>query len=72
VQEFVKESQFIIISHSKRTMSAADVLYGVTMQEPGVSKKISVRFSDVHDLNLNDPAALAAQDQSQPEQAAGA
>jgi chromosome segregation protein len=70
VQEFVKDSQFIIISHSKRTMSAADVLYGVTMQEPGVSKKISVRFSDVHDLNLNDPAALAAQDR--PEQAAGA
>lgn len=70
VQEFVKDSQFIIISHSKRTMSAADVLYGVTMQEPGVSKKISVRFSDVHNINLNDPAALAAQDQ--PEQAAGA
>ncbi|MDD5458796.1 MAG: chromosome segregation protein SMC [Phycisphaerae bacterium] len=44
VQEFEKESQFIIITHSKRTMSIADMLYGVTMQTRGVSKKISVRF----------------------------
>ncbi|MBI5725124.1 MAG: chromosome segregation protein SMC [Planctomycetes bacterium] len=47
VQEFVRTSQFIMISHSKRTMSAARVLYGVTMQEPGVSKRISVRFEEV-------------------------
>ncbi len=54
IQEFVKDSQFIIITHSKRTMARADMLYGVTMQEPGVSKKISVRFADVHRLNLDD------------------
>ena len=47
LQEFVEHSQFIIISHAKRTMSMANVLYGVTMQEPGVSKRISVRFEDV-------------------------
>ena len=47
VEEFVGTSQFIIISHAKRTMSMANVLYGVTMQEPGVSKRISVRFEDV-------------------------
>ncbi|RPI59939.1 MAG: chromosome segregation protein SMC, partial [Planctomycetaceae bacterium] len=47
VSEFVSESQFIVISHSKRTMSMAKVLYGVTMQEPGVSKRISVRFEEV-------------------------
>ncbi|MFB3891998.1 MAG: chromosome segregation protein SMC [Phycisphaerae bacterium] len=47
VEEFVATSQFIVISHSKRTMSMADVLYGVTMQEPGVSKRISVKFEDV-------------------------
>ena len=47
VDEFVKTSQFIIISHAKRTMSMANVLYGVTMQEPGVSTRISVRFEDV-------------------------
>jgi chromosome segregation protein len=46
VEEFVSISQFVIISHSKRTMSAASVLYGVTMQEPGVSKRISVRFEE--------------------------
>ena len=46
VGEFVTTSQFIIISHSKRTMSMASVLYGVTMQEPGISKRISVRFED--------------------------
>ncbi len=44
--EFVPTSQFLIISHAKRTMSMANVLYGVTMQEPGVSKRISVRFED--------------------------
>jgi len=46
VAEFIETSQFIIISHSKRTMSMAKVLYGVTMQEPGVSKRIAVRFED--------------------------
>jgi len=49
VQEFRETTQFIIISHSKRTMSVADVLYGVTMEESGVSKRMSVRFDDVGD-----------------------
>jgi len=44
VQEFQKDSQFIIITHSKRTMSIADMLYGITMQTRGVSKRISVSF----------------------------
>lgn len=47
VQEFKKHSQFIIITHSKRTMSIANVLYGITMQTQGVSKKISVQFENV-------------------------
>jgi chromosome segregation protein len=47
VQEFQKQSQFIVITHSKRTMSIADVLYGITMQTQGVSKKISVQFEGV-------------------------
>ena len=46
VGEFIDTSQFLIISHAKRTMSMANVLYGVTMQEPGVSTRISVRFED--------------------------
>ena len=44
VQEFTKKSQFIIVTHSKRTMAVADVLYGITMQESGISKKVSVKF----------------------------
>jgi chromosome segregation protein len=44
LQEFAKKSQFIVISHNKITMEKADVLYGVTMQEPGVSKLVSVKF----------------------------
>lgn len=44
LKEFQKQSQFIIITHAKRTMSIADVLYGVTMQTRGVSKKIGVHF----------------------------
>ena len=46
VTEFLKNSQFIVITHSKRTMQIADNLYGVTMQEPGVSRRVSVRFED--------------------------
>ncbi len=46
LREFLDLSQFIIITHSKRTMSCADVLYGVTMQESGISKRVAVRFED--------------------------
>ena len=46
LREFLDRSQFIIITHKKRTMAAADVLYGITMQESGVSKQIAVRFED--------------------------
>jgi chromosome segregation protein len=44
LQRFLAHSQFIIITHNKRTIGMADVLYGVTMQEQGVSKLVSVRF----------------------------
>ena len=47
VQEFLEQSQFIIITHSKRSMQIADVLYGVTMQEQGVSKRVAVKFDQV-------------------------
>jgi chromosome segregation ATPase len=46
VKEFTDRSQFIVISHRKPTMVVADVMYGVTMQETGVSKKVAVRFND--------------------------
>ncbi len=47
VKEFQKETQFIIITHSKWTMNTADRLYGITMQEPGVSTRVSVELNAV-------------------------
>ena len=46
IRAMTDRSQFIVITHSKRTMQAVDVLYGVTMQEPGVSKLVGVRVGD--------------------------
>jgi len=45
LKQFVAESQFIIITHNKRTVAAASAIYGVTMEERGVSKTVSMRFS---------------------------
>jgi chromosome segregation protein len=46
VKEMSERTQFIIVTHSRKTMSVAPVMYGVTMQEPGVSKLVSVRFHE--------------------------
>ncbi len=46
VKEMSRASQFILITHNKRTMEMVDTLYGVTMEEPGVSKLVSVRLSE--------------------------
>ena len=45
LKKFVNESQFIIITHNKRTVSAASAIYGVTMEERGVSKTVSMKFN---------------------------
>jgi len=57
IREFEKDSQFIIITHTKRTMSIADVLFGITMQTRGVSKKISVSFGQFDEVE--EEAAVA-------------
>ena len=49
LQDFLTWTQFIIVTHSKKTMTSANTIYGVTMQESGVSKQVSVRFEDVSD-----------------------
>ncbi len=57
IRDFTDRAQFIVITHKKRTMAYADVLYGITMQESGVSKQIAVRFDDWPD---EQPRANAA------------
>ena len=65
LKQFTKQSQFIIITHNKRTIQAAQAIYGVTMEEKGVSKVVSMKFNSEHDdqdivsLHLEKPAASA-------------
>jgi chromosome segregation protein len=47
LQELAEQSQIIVVTHNKRTLEMADTLYGVTMEEPGVSKLVSVRLSEL-------------------------
>ncbi|WP_434389258.1 chromosome segregation protein SMC [Melittangium boletus] len=57
VKEMSKQSQFILITHNKRTMEVADTLYGVTMEEPGISKLVSVRLREATAANDNSSVA---------------
>jgi chromosome segregation protein len=60
LKKFVKESQFIIITHNKRTVAAANAIYGVTMEERGVSKTVSMRFNHEHgEPEAHQPAPLS-------------
>lgn len=53
IRQFSDNSQFIIVTHNKMTMSTVDVIYGVTMQEPGVSKLVSVDFRNLQAQQQN-------------------
>lgn len=60
VKQFLDRSHFIVITHNKRTMHEADLLYGVTMAERGVSRRVSVRFEDVGPAGQIRERAVAA------------
>jgi chromosome segregation protein len=58
LRSFLGWTKFVIVTHSKKTMTAATTLYGVTMQESGISKRVSVRFEEVgEDGQIADSAA---------------
>jgi chromosome segregation protein len=67
LNDFLRWTKFVVVTHSKKTMTAAHTLYGVTMQESGVSKRVSVQFEDVSEeghirqeaLDRSDSAAAA-------------
>jgi chromosome segregation protein len=70
LRDFLSFTQFIVVTHSKKSMSGADTLYGITMEESGVSKHVSVRFEDVSEdghilpsgLRKNSPSPPASDD----------
>jgi chromosome segregation protein len=71
---FAQQSRFIVITHNKRTMQATDKLFGVTMQERGVSKRVEVRFDQVgedgeidKDAIKNAPPEPVIEDEPTPE-----
>jgi chromosome segregation protein len=72
LQRFLEHSQFIIITHNKRTIGMADVLYGVTMQEQGVSRIVSVKFhkadesvTDHKPMSLETPTSVRPVEQDE-------
>ena len=61
LRDFLSFTQFVVVTHSKKTMAGADTLYGITMEESGVSKHVSVRFEDVSEdgqINLRNENLL--------------
>lgn len=60
LDKFIDNSQFIIVTHSKRTMARADVMYGVTMEDFGVSKPVGMRLTTSENAHKGE-AKTAAQ-----------
>lgn len=62
LRDFSKDTQFIVVTHNKRTMEAAQNIFGITMQEAGVSKVVSVKFND-RDIESDDIEEIIRQNQ---------
>lgn len=60
LQGFIADSQFIVITHNKRTIANANVMYGITMEESGVSKIVSVKFGRDKKSVVNEPLGVSA------------
>jgi chromosome segregation protein len=65
LERFVEQSQFIIITHNKRTIAKADVLYGVTMEERGVSKLVGMKLTAHREVAEQAPATVAPESATQ-------
>ena len=67
LKSFLGWTKFVIVTHSKKTMTAATTLYGITMQESGVSKRVSVRFEDVsEDGQISEDAVRRSTNLAEP------
>jgi len=66
LNEFLKDSQFVVITHNRQTISAAGALYGVTMQKDKISTIVSMRFNSAGKAEPTPTETAAAQPQAQP------
>jgi chromosome segregation protein len=71
LKDFLGWTRFIVVTHSKKTMTSANTLYGVTMQESGVSKRVSVRFDDVSEDGRISSAAVERESARERDDAKG-
>ena len=67
LQDFTKMSQFIVITHNKKTIANADVMYGITMQESGISKIVSVKFAQSKDAPAGETAHPQLKEDENPD-----